>query len=391
MQSTYKTKFSTLCVIVGLCFCVEIVSAQSSESRRNIGIFFDKLRAGKTVTVAFMGGAEMNGVGAGNPEKHSYRALICEYLRKKFPRAKIIEINASVPNTGTLYAAMRARRDVLAFKPDLVFLDFTVADVIDLNSEESSVRKGVEGLVRQLLIVPQPPEVVMLYSTVETMDLYHGSHDDIADHYSIPTINLQNELKKMVDDGKVSKSEIWKDSTTPNDAGHKLFAGIIADFLFAQSQLKPDPIVRHLPLYAVSDEMNYGEFKAAVEIKHNGTWHLEPVNDRTLPSTLLVSDKVGTQIEYYFEGTVIGLSFRMGPDCGMFEVLIDGKRADAPLGIIDAYHSTHIIGTRILAGGLGVGEHKLTIRILPDKNAKSLGRRVRLGYVLIGGARPERL
>ena len=45
----------------------------------------------------------------------------------------------------------------------------------------------------------------------------------------------------------------------------------------------------------------------------------------------------------------------------------------------------------ILAGGLGLGEHRLTIRVLAEKNPQSGGGRVKLGYLLIGGQRPERL
>src|SRR5262245_59703688 len=104
--------------------------------------------------------------------------------------------------------------------------------------------------------------------------------------------------------------------------------------------------MRTLPSPLISDELNYGEFKAMAEIKHSAHWRSELSNNRTLPTALLVSDKAGAQIEYYFEGTVIGLSLRMGPDCGIFEVLVDGKPAPAPLARIDSFDTTHHIGTR---------------------------------------------
>ncbi len=380
------------------------------QTRRNIGPFFDKLRAGSPVTIAYMGGSITAGAGASSPERTSYRALVGDWIRKNYPRSEITELNAAINNTGasgsSLYGALRARRDVIAYKPDLVFVEFAVNDT---NEDEAASKKAIEGLLRQLLVVAQPPEIVMLYGANAKRGVRAEWHDAIATHYRVPSINLQNQVWAMIDEGKVKGADFWpartratassKNSVTPSDAGHKIYADLIISFLAEQEKLAPTPILRNLPPPLVSDEMNYGEFKAIVEIKpergsakeHVSTWRAESNNDRTLPSGLLVSDKVGAQIEYYFEGTVIGLSYRTGPDCGIIECLIDGKPAPAPLTRVDGYNRAHQLGVRIIAGGLGPGEHKLTIRVLGEKNPKSSGNTVRLGYLLIGGTRPEKL
>jgi len=253
------------------------------------------------------------------------------------------------------------------------------------------VNKAIEGLLRQLLIVPQPPEVVMLYTTTAKRDARIDWHEIIASYYQVPSINLQDQVWASIEAAKISQSTFWKDGIHPTDAGHRIYAELITTFLTEQESLKGTPIARNLPPPLISDEMNYGEFKAFAEIKHDTGWHNESSNDRTLPTVLLENDKPGSQVEYYFEGTVVGITYRMGPDCGMIEVLIDGKPAPAPLYKIDCYDSTHHIGTRIIAGGLGPGEHKLTVRVLVEKNYKSSGNNVRLGYLLVGGTRPERL
>ncbi|MCI0661759.1 MAG: GDSL-type esterase/lipase family protein, partial [Acidobacteria bacterium] len=358
------------------------------QARRNIGVFFDKLRSGKAITVAYLGGSQTAGIGASNPERTSYRVLVTEWLRKKYPKSQLTEINAAVGGTGSLYGALRARRDVIAFKPDLVLIDFAINDA---NEDEGSAKKAIEGLLRQLLIVPQPPEILLLYSTTAKRDVRNEWCESIAAYYQVPSINLQDQLGALIDSGKVKPSDFWRDGVNPSDAGHRIYAELITNFLDEQEKLKATPIVRNLPPPIVSDEMNYGEFKAIAEIKHDATWRNESSTDRTLPTILLASDKTGAQIEYYFEGTVIGISYRMGPDCGIIEVLIDGKAAPIPLAKIDCYDSTAHIGTRIIAGGLGPGEHKLTIRVTGERNPRSSGNHVRLGYVLVGGTRPERL
>ncbi len=380
--------------------------AAGRQARRNIGLFFDKLRAGSPVTIAYLGGSITAGaVGASNPEKASYRALVTDWLRKNYPKSEITELNQAINSSGaigsSLYGALRARRDVIAYKPDLVFVEFAVNDT---NEDETATKKAVEGLLRQLLIVAQPPEVVMLYATNSKRSVRAEWHDAIAAHYQVPSINLQNQVWAMIDEGKAKPAELWpaasgKDGVTPSDAGHKLYADFIISFLAEQEKLKAAPIARNLPPPLVSDEMNYGEFKAAVEIKpergsgreHSAGWRSESTNDRALPTGLLVSDRAGAQIEYYFEGTVIGVSYRTGPDSGIFECLIDGKPAPAPLSKVDTYSRVPQPAARIIAGGLGPGEHKLTIRALGEKHPKSSGNYVRLGYLLVGGTRPEKL
>jgi lysophospholipase L1-like esterase len=380
------------------------------QTRRNIGAFFDKLRAGAPVTIAYMGGPITAGAGAGAPEKTSFRALVTEWLHKHYPKSEITELNAAINNTGvsggSLYGALRARRDVIAYKPDLIFVEFAVNDT---NENEIPVKKAIEGLLRQLLVVAQPPEVVMLYATSAKRGVHADWHDDIAAHYQVPAINLQDRVWAMVDGGKIKLTEFWpgasrpatswKDSAPPSDAGHKIYADFITSFLAEQERLKASPIPRNLPPPLVSDEMNYGEFKAVVEIKpqrgaareRGANWRAEASNDRALPSELLVSDRPGAQVEYYFDGAVIGVSFRTGPDGGIIECLIDGKPAPPPLSRIDTYSRAPQLGARIIAGGLSPGEHKLTIRVLGEKNPKSSGNIVRLGYLLIGGTRPEKL
>src|SRR5262245_37931620 len=380
------------------------------QARRNIGAFFDKLRAGAPVTIAYLGGPITAGAGASSPEKTSFRALVTEWPRKHYPKSEITELNVAINNTGviggSLYGALRARRDVIAYKPDLIFVEFAVNDT---NENEITAKKAIEGLLRQLLIVAQPPEVVMLYATSAKRGIHADWHDAIAEHYQVPSINLQDRVWAMVDGGKIKLTEFWpgasrpaaswKDSVTPSDAGHKLYADLTTSFLAEQENLKTSPILRNLPAPLVSDEMNYGEFKAVVEIKpqrgsareRGANWRIEANNDRALPSELLVSDRPGAQVEYYFDGGVIGVSFRTGPDGGIIECLDDGKPAPPPLSRIDTYSRAPQLGARIIAGGLGPGEHKLAIRVLSEKNPKSSGNNVRLGYLLIGGTRPEKL
>jgi hypothetical protein len=369
---------------------------QPRKPPRNIGVFFHKLRTGKAVTVAYLGGALTAGVGASDPAKTSYRALVTNWLRQSFKGVEVSELNAGVAGTGALYGAMRVRRDVIAYKPDLVFIEFALHDTNDAPETREGVQKALEGMLRQLLIVPQPPEIVLLYATNAKRAAHLEWLETLAAHYQIPAINLQSAVWQQIEAGQLKPATLWpatlsKDGSVPGDEAHKVFANQITAFLSEQAQLDPDPIPKVLPSPLVSDEMNYGEIKAIAEFKHEPAWRKEPNQDRALPSLLLSADKPTAQVELYFEGSVLGLSFRVGPDGGIFECLIDGKPAPAPLNRIDCYDGTAHLQTRLIPGGLGMNEHKLTIRVLSEKNPKSSGTFVRLGSLLVGGQRPERL
>ncbi|MEO6725688.1 MAG: GDSL-type esterase/lipase family protein [Blastocatellia bacterium] len=367
------------------------ITTTTPKSRRNIGRFFGKLRAGRPVTIAYIGGAVTSGLGASNSEKASCRALVTAWLRQRFPKVEITEINAALPTTGSLYGTMRARRDVIAQKPDLVFVEFAANDA---NDDEAPVKKAIEGLLRQLLIVPQPPEVVMLYAPNAKRTARIEWHDTMAAYYQVPAVNLQEKALALIEAGKTTAAALWKDGANPTDVGHKLYAEMIMAFLAEQEKLEASPIARTLPNPMISDEMNYGELKAFAEIKplkgQEASWKEEPSNDRAMPSALMSSDKANSQIEFYFEGTVVGITYRAGQDAGIIECLIDGKPAPAPLGKIDGYSSTSQLVARIISG-LSTGEHKLTVRVVGEKNPKSTGHHVRLGYLIVGGQRPERL
>ncbi|MDQ3012758.1 MAG: SGNH/GDSL hydrolase family protein, partial [Acidobacteriota bacterium] len=197
------------------------------KPRRNVGRFFDKLRAGRPVTIAYIGGAVTSGLGASNSEKTSCRALVTVWLRQHFPKVEITEINAALPTTGSLYGTMRARRDVIAQKPDLVFVEFAASDA---NDDEAPVKKAVEGLLRQLLIVPQPPEVVMLYAPNAKRTARIELHDTLAAYYQVPAVNLQEKALALIEAGKTTAAAFWpigKDGSNPTDAGHKLYAEMI--------------------------------------------------------------------------------------------------------------------------------------------------------------------
>lgn len=357
---------------------------------RTLGRVFTKIRSGRAVTVAFLGGSATNGQGIDRPEVASFRALVGQWLRRQYPQSRIDLINAGVPSTGVLYGTLRLRRDLLSFKPDLVLIELTAEDT---RQDPRVVAKAVEGVMRQLLVQAEPPEVVLLTTTAPRTDGPTITPRAVAEHYSIPVIDLWPEIDGAIRAGRISPAKLWDRHQELTDSGQFFYAERIIDFLRDQATRPETPIARRLPQPLVSDELNYGEFKVLAEFASGKDWRTERNSGNPhLPTLLAVSDQPGATIEAVFEGTVVGLTWLQGPAAGSFEVLIDGQPAAAPLTRIECYSERPGIGTAIIPGGLALGEHRLTIRLASDQPPRrGKGRKVRLGFLLVGGQRPEKL
>jgi sialidase-1 len=389
MLKNQSIRITALCILLSPSLLLLAGSPETqSAPRRNIASFFDKLRAGKAVTVAYLGGSITAGSGASDPARSSWRALTTQWLRERFPQSTINEINAAVGGTGSAYGAMRVRRDVIAHKPDLVFIEFAIND---WNETEKSVRESLEGVIRQLLLQPQPPEIVMIYATRASQNTRIAWHEAVADYYHLPAINLEPGTQKFIEREEITPETFWKDGVHPLDPGHKCYAGIITAFLAEQEKLKASMTTVPLPAFLEQDALTYGEIKPFAEFKPGANWRTETSGDGRLPAKLLISDKPGAEFETTFEGSAVGIMYKAGPDGGIIECLIDGKPAPAPLNRIDTYHKSPHIQTRIITSGLDSSLHKLTIKVISEKNPKSSGHHIRLGSLLVGGQRPERL
>ena len=129
-----------------LSFIFHPMSASSDQSN-----FDSKARAGKNLSVAFFGGSLTWGAQATNPNETSYRALVGKKLSEAYPSAHLRFWDAAIGGTGSQLAAFRLERDVLAHKPDLVFLDFTINDDPYQNPPSASRLAAYESIVRRLV------------------------------------------------------------------------------------------------------------------------------------------------------------------------------------------------------------------------------------------------
>ncbi len=203
--------------------------------------FMNRAAAGGELVVAFFGGSITQGSLASTGE-NCYAYLFYMMLRERFPRAKLTYVNAGIGGTGSHYGAMRVREDLLAHRPDLVVLDFSVNDteaVLPLYGEGKLYPETWEGVLRRVLSFETHPAVLVLNNSFyDTGDSVEDEHNAIADRYGVPHMSVRDEILPRIRDGIYVREDLSPDGLHPNDLGHRL----IAEELMKVMEAVPDRV-----------------------------------------------------------------------------------------------------------------------------------------------------
>lgn len=188
---------------------------------------YKKLEEGGDVTVCFLGGSITQGSLSSTPETcYAYRTY--DWIRGRFPEAKVKYVNAGIGGTTSAFGAARAEKDVLAYDPDLVVVEFSVNDECTDYFLES-----YEGLIRKLLYSKSAPAVVCLFNFFyENGKTAERLHSKVARHYGIPAASMQGAIYQDILSGKIEDiSLLSPDGLHPNDTGHEVVSSVLTYLL----------------------------------------------------------------------------------------------------------------------------------------------------------------
>lgn len=201
-----------------------------------------KLAGGGSVTVAFLGGSITKGGGAAG-----FSAAIPRWLQERHPKTTVTAINAGINGTDSAFGAARTDRDLIAKKPDLVFVEFAVNDgTVDRSGD-------MERIVRKLWTADPACDVVFLYTVSEEqlaswksggLPRAAAAHERVAAFYGIPSIGLGVDLVAKLAEGATWK-QLMRDGCHPTEAGYAVYAGQIREAVTAALAVgKPGRVLR---------------------------------------------------------------------------------------------------------------------------------------------------
>ena len=229
------------------------ICAGASAATPSFEDFAKRAETGDRLTVVFFGGSLTWGARASNPQTTSYRAIIGQKLEEKYPKAHFKFVDSAIGGTGSQLGAYRLERDVLAYKPDLVFLDYTLND--DAYRTTPDTLASQEAIIRRIISEAHCPVIQMFLAaksfvtdgTTEKMTR-RTAHIEIAKAYDVPCgdaiVLMQDKFKK----GEIDLDKIWLpdsfDTCHPGDKGYALYAEAAWN---AFNKAVADKVVCHVP------------------------------------------------------------------------------------------------------------------------------------------------
>jgi hypothetical protein len=364
------------------------------NARNGLSNFFGKLKEGKDVHIGYLGGSITLAEG--------YRPQTLKWLQEQFPAAKISHTNAGIGGTGSTLGVCRIDKDILAHKPDLVFVEFSTNDCEHTKPEWCM--SAMEGIVRKIWTDNPETDICFLYTinrqqrtalhdgllywTAETME-------KIADHYGIPSINMGIEVVRLEKEGKLI-FQVERDSQEEKDArekgvnvfsydhvhptlddGHGLYTKIISECLTELSG-KCETAERSLEKSLGEAPWTKANLQPISKTDLSGEWETIDAEKEGLScanihrlNPLWKSETPGAKINFKFRGTGFGLFCIFGLNSGQFKVCIDEKtKENTPL--FDKYGNRYRVHYTMIATGLEDKEHDVVLELDPEAPDRSV-------------------
>jgi len=327
--------------------------------------------------ITFFGGSITYGSGASEEDRTSYRALVSDALAQRYPNQVVESVNAAVGGTGSDYGRFRLDRDVLAARPDVVFVEFAVNDSGMVTGWR---RRSFEALIRALLLAPARPHVVVILTTFGDPDKAQAlghDHREIAQHYALPVIDVGEALWAAGAPPNLM-SEFLPDGVHPNDAGYRVYAECIiralADLpLDSERPRSPLPSPLSPALMVSAQFVTPDELDLPVPVV--------AIGDQRLPKAWELSP-AGPRFEVPFVGSILGLAWWVSRDAGAMRWRVDGGDWQT-LTCWDEY-APHFnrVNMVLLAQDLDPGQHRLEVEPLTIPVPGSEGTAMRIAAVL---------
>jgi len=372
--------------------------AMAKDGRSASFADFDRrATAGEPLSVVFFGGSLTWGANATDPQRTSYRALMAQYLRERYPKAPITFHDAAIGGTGSKLGMFRVERDVLSRDPDLVFLDFTAND--DLTSDDPTTLASYEALLRTMIGRDIPVVQCVFGFKFNVGKNWHPekllrviAHKKLSAAYGTPVGDGLAYIQSKIDAGETTPEALWPiDGGHPDDPGYRLFFEAVRD---AYEQAVAQKMVCHVPAEPVfSDQYMTRQRIRLIELPAPAGWSraltyrtsmwFDGLSSRWMGDVLACDATKGPiePLSVTFSGTFVGI-FGEADQNGMgFKVAIDGKpvmyqpsKKDPPTDVWSM--DTHRFGEgrlfmwREISNSLSAGTHTMVITPVPHDGPK---------------------
>ena len=201
---------------------------------------YKRLTEDKELNVVYFGGSVTAGYGASQPDRTSWRAQVGAWLETNYPEATVHNINRAVGESGTYLGSFRVQRDVIAHKPDLVFIEYSINDSY-FGSTYAQAASQFETVVREIKQALPLCDIVTVFVTDRNnaadavqgkLHLQAQAHEAVAEKYNISSIAVGCALMSRL---PANYSSVWSqyflDGVHPTDKGYREYYLCVEEYL----------------------------------------------------------------------------------------------------------------------------------------------------------------
>lgn len=208
--------------------------------RGDLNNTYNKLMSGEEVVVSYFGGSVTAGFGSSNADSLSWRGLTYDWLKTNFPNAKLTQNNVAQGGSGSHLGAFRVGYDVIDPKSDLVFVEFAINDYYSGSDSEGTVGMYYESVLRQIRTELPECDIIAVYVTDSGKVQEYGesqmhrtakAQDDVCAHYGVTSIDVGRAIAREMGGYNSSWSKHFADIVHPLDAGYRVFADAILEYM----------------------------------------------------------------------------------------------------------------------------------------------------------------
>ncbi len=199
--------------------------ADECNSRGDFFAISNDLKS-KSCQIAFLG----NSITA---QKEGFTLFLKEKL-DSISGFKHSYINAGLGGVGSLASCFIVDDFVIRHKPDICFVECTVAD-IGSATPISYIESSISGIIEKLVYAGVKICLLHLYSShtsltqiKEVINLY----DRVSTYYNIPSINLNQKISNGINSGDLRGEEVVYDGVHTTEQGAILYADEICQVIF---------------------------------------------------------------------------------------------------------------------------------------------------------------
>ncbi|MBR5371760.1 MAG: SGNH/GDSL hydrolase family protein [Oscillospiraceae bacterium] len=349
-------------------------------NRARLAAVMKKAQNKEHVTIGCIGGSITQGSGAsGSDETYFYRSSM--WWAKAFPEnaSNFEYINAGIGATGSYIGVHRLEHDLLAKKPDLVIVEFSVNDTDPVRDLES-----YDALVRNILSQPNDPAVILLFMTQEDGTSLADTHRTVGEAYGLPMISYRDAVLPEIRSGAFTWQDISPDNIHPNSKGH----GIAAELLwqYYDSVLADLGNISTGNTAFTAEPVGKEKYQNAMLLTADGLTPMDAngFDNADVSQQFPGNWKTDTAGEIVFEvhAANIGILFQRTTDgkSGQYEVLVDGEKTAVLNGNFPNGWGNYAEAQEVYAGT--DGPHTVTLKRSADSSADGFGL---IGLLLSGG------